>query len=473
MACAVATSTVLSAPATQPSKVTQADQVQFQQSNVAAQMQELQERMFRLAELTRQAEPDDSARLILAVKQAREQLIVEQMKDVLDLLGHNDLGKAADDQQQVLVKLEELKQLLLATDLNLQMQLEQLRKLQAAIKKLDAAIAEEKREHAQTGQLATTQPATRPVIQPSTAAPTFAKLQQDQQQNRKDTDAVTQTAKELGQSGAKASEGLASASQSMTSAEASLGGQKPTDAQASQAEAIKSLQQARADLEQERQKILQELQKQVRKQVMDNLAEMLDRQKSIRAKTESLRPDVEAGHRVAVLGVEKLAVAERRLVDIADQTVHLIEQTEFSFTLPPAIRDVQRQCAQVTAQLEAGTDNMAVIDAEQQIEKDLADLLDTLKDPNITSGKGSGCKSCKGNKNKLLAELRVLRLLQSRVNQQTRQADGGRQGAAQIPPDLRGRILTVRDSQAQVQSATDRLRDALIGDEAATKSKSD
>jgi len=46
-------------------------------------MQELTERMYRLGELTREAEPDDSARLLLAVRKARESLIIEQMKEIL------------------------------------------------------------------------------------------------------------------------------------------------------------------------------------------------------------------------------------------------------------------------------------------------------------------------------------------------------------------------------------------------------
>ena len=56
------------APSTQPAGkgAADADPLQFLQRNVEAQMQELQERMFRLAELTRETEPTDSARLLLA-----------------------------------------------------------------------------------------------------------------------------------------------------------------------------------------------------------------------------------------------------------------------------------------------------------------------------------------------------------------------------------------------------------------------
>src|SRR3954470_6897681 len=56
------------------SKVSERDQLEFQQKNISAQMQELTERMYRLGELTRDVEPDDSARLILAVRKARESL---------------------------------------------------------------------------------------------------------------------------------------------------------------------------------------------------------------------------------------------------------------------------------------------------------------------------------------------------------------------------------------------------------------
>ena len=109
-------------PSTRP--VTPAEQAQFAQRNAAAQMQELERRMFHLAELVRQTEPGDSARLLLGVRKAREQLIVEQMKEVIELLGQQkDLGKAADDQKQLIAKLEELKKLLLASENDLILQL--------------------------------------------------------------------------------------------------------------------------------------------------------------------------------------------------------------------------------------------------------------------------------------------------------------------------------------------------------------
>ena len=69
----------------------------------------------------------------------------------------------------------------------------------------------------------------------------------------------------------------------------------------------------------------------------------------------------------------------------------------------------------------------------------------------------SGPKGCGGDKNKLLAELKVLRLLQIRVNQETRDEDVLRAKVANFSADLRDKISTTRDIQGQVQIATDKL----------------
>src|SRR5262245_50766568 len=168
-------------PAQQKPPVGQSEQLQFQQQNIQAQMRELEGRMFHLAELTRQLEPDDSARLLMAVRRAREQLIVEQMKEILEQINQKDLAKAAEGEQQVLVKLEELKKLLMATDADLQMQLEQLKKLQEAIKKLDAAIKQEQQQRDATE-------AAKKLAQPDEQK--FKSLQTSEQQNQKATDSV-------------------------------------------------------------------------------------------------------------------------------------------------------------------------------------------------------------------------------------------------------------------------------------------
>src|SRR6516165_9945172 len=129
---ALGASTAWGAPDNKKPDVSENDKLQFTQKEVQALMQELQERMFHLAELTKQAEPDNSTRLLLALRKAREQLIIEQMREVLEQLNKKDMAKATTDTKEVIAKLSELKALLIAADLELQLQLERLRQLQAA-----------------------------------------------------------------------------------------------------------------------------------------------------------------------------------------------------------------------------------------------------------------------------------------------------------------------------------------------------
>src|SRR5947209_9891067 len=202
-------------PASQPTakggpKVSEDEQIQFLQKNVQAQMQELQERMFRLAELVKATEPTDSAKLILALRRSREELILEEMREVMDTLTQRNLNKATVQEQDVIKKLEKLKELLLSTDLDLQLALERIKKLQGAIAKLDTAIKEEKRQTSKSGEMA------KAATQPAKA---LAAHQQDQQQNRKTTEAVQQTVKELGDPATNASPALSDAKGAMSAAE--------------------------------------------------------------------------------------------------------------------------------------------------------------------------------------------------------------------------------------------------------------
>ena len=183
----------------------------------------------------------------------------------------------------------------------------------------------------------------------------------------------------------------------------------------------------------------------------------------MRESTEKLSAGLKAGDREAVVRAKRLATAEQHVVNIADQTVELIELTQFSAALPPAIRAVQRRCLYVVADLEAGRGDERVVAAERQIERDLSDLIDAMKEAaSMASSNPSQCKSCKSNKNKLLAELKVLRLVQLRVNEETKDANGRRAAAvAELPKELKDKIGTIRDNQAQAHDAANKIHRAV------------
>lgn len=436
------------------------DQIQFQQRTVEAQMQELQDRMYRLAEMTRESEPDDAARLVMAVQKAREDLIIEQMRDVLAKLAEANLSRASDEQEQVIRKLEELEKLLTSTDLDLQMQLQRLRKLNEAIAKLDAAIKEESRQHDRTGELAKQ-------TSPPPAPRAMAAPVQEQRQNRSATESIAENVKNLGAGPAKAGTTLGAACQSMSLAEGQLGSAHAGSACDSQGQALDAMRKARQQLDEARQKILDELQSQVRKQVVENLTEMLDRQKSVRGLSEALSHQP-SGVPETQQRARKLGPAESAIVRICDQTIELIDQTDFSVALPPALRQIHASCVAVADRLLSGISDGAVVSSEKQIEQDLQDLLDTFKQLASEPGPPSKCRGCKGNKNKLLAELKVIRLMQSRVNDRTARADadGLAHNIDPASPDqaqFRSTVNAIRDSQQEIRAAAERIHQELSG----------
>ncbi len=429
------------------------DKIQFTQKDVQAQMQELQDRMFHLADLSKDAEPDNATRLLLAVRKAREQLIIEQMSEILDKLTQKDMTGVASESKQVLVKLTALKNLLIATDLEMQLALERLRKLQAAIREVDEAIKVEKAQHAQAAALADLAKKAAE-IKPAT----LQKAVTDQAANRTRTENVTQSVKSLGNLEA-ATKPLAESTAAMSRAEGSLGSAKPGDAESQQADATKQLEAARAALEAERQKTLEQLAKQVKKVVIENLQEMLDRQTAVRESTESLSPRL-ASSREAVMKLEQLAPPEQRIATICQDTLDLVNETEFSVALPPALEALEKNMLYVSGDLTAGRGDQPVIGNEVAIEQDLHDLLDTFKTMTGDGMCNSRCNGCKGDMNKLLAELKVVRTLQVRVNKGTTETDVEARHAAAtaaLSPALRGKVGKLRDGEEGARNAMDLL----------------
>jgi hypothetical protein len=126
--------------------VNDGERLSFDQSKVAAQMNELEERMFRLADALKQLEPENSSRLMLALRNAREELILHQMKETQELLKKLELAPALTEEKQLLAKLQRLHELLMSMDLDFQMRLERLRLIREILRQLDKAIKEEDRE---------------------------------------------------------------------------------------------------------------------------------------------------------------------------------------------------------------------------------------------------------------------------------------------------------------------------------------
>jgi hypothetical protein len=557
-------------------------QLSFKEEKAAAEMRELEDRMFRLAETLKTQEPENSSRLRMSLKYAKEELILPQMAEIKKALEGIDIASASGEQKELLQKLHRLEEILLSADFDLQAKLERLRQMREIARRLDTAIKEEAREEKNSDkakeqakqveklkkemvtldklivrqtehvndtkklteaeqpsasaakEFATQQAATqtdtaamaksaesaegeKPPIAtaasqmeqgaeslqknaPSEALPQqqaaldnlqkqkdaqaaqlkalaealsqkkFSELKKDQAGNQQATNAISDMCSNLGESGAAAGSNCNSASTSMGSASNKLGKMDPSGAQPDQQSAIESLKSAKEDINGEIAKLLNELRSQIKKRVLEELTIMLEKQISVRESTSLLAPRVTAGSRQALASVVALGKSEGKIIDMADDLIGLVEETEFAIALPAVLGAVRDEMADVKEQLAAGDSSEGVIAAEKQIEADLQALFDAMKQMPGKDGNKKGSKSNPADRerelNKIVAELKMIRILQVRLNGDTIKVDRTRaeEPGVEPPSPVVKEVKVLKGRQDDVHEVTSRLNDER-GDE--------
>lgn len=562
-------------------KVNEGAVLGFRQSEVAAQMTELEERMYRLSEAIKQLEPENSSRLMLGLKFAREELILHQMKETQALLDKLSLGEALTEQKHLMSKLQRLHDMLLSADLDLQMRLERLRQVREILRRLEKAIAEEEREqrdsrsaagltaqvdhlqklraalerlikeqkgHVEQGKqladvatpdeeqtkaidgAATAQAATRDASQKLSAAESqagtkleqldkavdemqlagkslaskaappalphqqealdalkrqlaaitgelaateaeltaekFTALQKEQAGNRQFTGDISELVRKLGDSGAAALGNMEASTGSMSGAEQRLGQRQAEPAAADQMAAIESLKKARKQLDGELAKLLDQLRAEIKRRVLEDLALMLEKQIAIRESTVMLSSRIEGGGRQILSSIIALSASEGRIINVADELLALIEETEFGIALPAALSMVREGMSGVKASLAAADASEQVVAREREIETDLKDLLGAMKqlpakgrskDGDAPDGDGNG-NDRERELNRLVAELKMIRVVQIRVNRSTLTTDERRPAQLDaLTADVRRQIEGVMNQQDDVRDVTERL----------------
>lgn len=392
--------------------------VKFDQDKAQAHMQELEERMYRLASMIRDQQPEDAARLLMGVQKAREHLIAEQMGQAAEFLETLKLEQAVGEQGEVIAKLEELKRLLLTANISLEIKLDQLRKIREARKKLGHLVEAEQKQLNQTMRL---------VERKEANAEPFHDLKPGELRNQRTGEDLAQALKPMGPTTASAAGALSGACQCMGNAAAKLGEAQGSPASDQQHEAIDKLSKADQSLEEVEEKLKKEIEAVARQQVMEYLQEMIARQRQVRDTTARLSTRAAEGNAQSLVAVRKLAGAEEGIINTAIVCLDLCELTEFSVAFPPALGDVIGKMEQVQTDLAAAKADQPVIDLEREVEMDLQSLLQCLQqasrrslDPQVAEGE---CLGCKGNLNKLLAEFKMLRHMEQSVHTQTSRLD--------------------------------------------------
>ena len=555
--------------ASETPEVDDRESIGFTQENVAAQMTELEERMFRLSEALQSLEPENASRLRLALNFSREELILQQMKQTSALLREAQLSSAETEARELLAKLEHLRKLLVAEDLDFQMKLARLRQMRETLDQIDRIIKEERRELAWS-RSATEAPATlselrdrRESLQslveeqdailqetrdepsdetrdreakvregasklaadpsfdgldppflkrsdphledaltylgaghPDEAAPAesealdlfreelerldrriaeteqatapeqFEAFERDQARNREAASTLAAVSARLGDTGIAMQKGLIRAGAAMEEAEGDLAKTEAEPASEDQVEALKHLQPARDELGKAMESLLTELRTELQARIIAELSEMHDLQLAIRETTEAQAPRVLEGSRTARVLVAGLSRDEADLADRIGQLEALTVETEFGIALPTALRVLGREMRQVETWLAAGDPSEHTVALERRIEEDLLGLLEAMRRLPPTTPPPPGplptnLRDRERELNRLIAELKMIRLLQTRLNDDTVEVDQSRPDQPALPPDLRREIETLEDSQGELRDTLSQLAERL------------
>lgn len=552
--------------------VSDRDTIGFTQQNVASQMTELEERMFRLSEALRSLEPENASRLSLALKFSREELILHQMQETHKLLKEAQLSKAETEVRQLLAKLEHLRSLLLAEDLDFQMKLARLRQMKETLGQLERIIKEEKRELAwsrsavdqqadleklknkktdleaivrdqkkvvndtkaaaaaakaasndsreatraqetaiqkKAGNLAahpsfaTLKPpylkqadphlgdaislleaanldgasaaegkalelfqmeldrltARIASIEKETAPPEFQRFEKDQLKNRNASDSLSDASARLGDAGVSLQKDLIRASASMQSAEGDLARTAAKPASDDQLEALKHLSKSRDDLARAVESLLVELRTELQTRIIGELTEMQEMQKDIRESTEAQAPRVAQKSRTALLLLAGLSQREGELAGRSEHLAALTEETEFGIALPTALHVLGKEMTRIQEWLKDGDASPHTVTLEKRVEQDLLSLLEALRRLPPTTPPAPGTplptdpRARERELNRLIAELKMIRLLQTRLDDDTIEVDGSRPTRPGLTPELRRQIEALTASQEVIRNS--------------------
>lgn len=557
----------------------------FTQENAAAQMAELEERMFRLSEALRGLEPENASRLRLALKFSREELILEQMRDTHKMLKEARLSKAETEIRELLAKLQHLRDVLLAEDLDFQLKLARLRQMRETLGQLERIVKDERRElgwsrfaidqRRSREKLAARRPdlealardqkkllddtqalaakkekdddrksekaalrdreatigkavsalARDPVFadyQPSQlrkadvhlneataelgrdgkelsgavaaeekaeavlreelksidsrlaatgrdlAGSEFGKHQADQLRTRKAAESLSAASGRLGDAGVALQKDLIRAGGSMQDAEKNLARTAPDPAASEQSKALDILTRAEEDLAEATEKLLVQLRSELHTRLITELTEMHEAQAYIRESTEAQAPRLAKKSRAAAIAMAGLAQKEGELAGRTEHLLALVEETEYGIALPTALRVFGREMRDVEGWLKEADASARTIAMEKRIEEDLLGLLQAVRrlppttPPPADAPLPSDLLARERELNRLIAELKTIRLLQARLNDDTAGLDKSRPAArATLPPALRREIEALESTQEDLRESLSKVAERI------------
>ena len=213
--------------------------------------------------------------------------------------------------------------------------------------------------------------------------------------------------------------------------------------------------------------MLVELRTELQARLVAELTEMHEIQAAIRETTQAQAPRVLQKSRTALIAVSGLSKKEGELGERTEHLLALVEETEFGIALPTALRVLSREMRNIEGWLKAGDVAPRTIALEIRVEEDLLGLLQAIRrlppgtPPPPGSALPSDLRERERELNRLVAELKMIRLLQSRLNDDTVGVDKSRPTVPDLPPALRREVEALEASQDEIRDSLAKIAERL------------
>jgi hypothetical protein len=479
-----------------------AEKLSIQERRIAEKYKHLEEVLLRMAELNAASDPRRAALLKKAVAQSKEQLIGVRFERLVELLGKDQLSRALENQTDLDQDLHALLDLLMSENRDKTLKDEKAR-LRDYVKAIGVLIKQQKDiqgrttsgdDHKQlageqgkvaekTGGLAKNMQKNEEKGEDGKGE--NSKSDKGKEENGKGKDGKGAKGKgEEGESGkgekAKAEnqqqdssqtparKRLEAAQQRMNEAKRKLDDAKRQDAVDKQEEALRELEQAKGELE--------EILRQLREEEIERILAMLEARfrKMLQMQEEiyegTLRLDkIPAAERTHNQEIEssRLSSKESQIVVEVDKAALLLREDGGAVAFPEAVEQMRDDMQQVVSRLAGANVGKITQGIEEDIIAALKDMIAALKkaqkDQDAKKKKPGESQSGEPQEPPLidmLAELRMIRTLQMRVNTRTARYSKLVEGEQADNPELIDALRRLAERQERIHRVT---RDLDLG----------
>jgi hypothetical protein len=171
--------------------------------------------------------------------------------------------------------------------------------------------------------------------------------------------------------------------------------------------------------------------------------------------------------RTALVIVAGLSKKEAELGDRTEHLLALVEETEFGIALPTTLRILSREMRIVVGWLAAGDVSARTVSLETRIEEDLLGMIEAIRrlppttPPTPGTLVASNMRERERELNRLVAEVKMIRMLQARLNDDTVGVDKSRPAPPTLPPAIRREVETLEATQEEIRDSLAKIAERL------------